>query len=232
MLLQESFWFKKTLSKYVNASDCVLNIGSSTRHFREVIQPYVQENLFTPLQSAGTQIIHVDMRTADGVDLIGDVTDANFVSELKKFAATSVICSNLLEHLVERQEFCRSIVEILPPQGLLFVSGPYEYPYHSDPIDNMFRPTVDELAAEFPGMSLVEGTVVDCGTWGALMQASRERFPKQWQTQQRNRFIKMFLPFYKPGEWWRSVTGKDRFHPNQRISATCVVLRKQGNGYA
>jgi hypothetical protein len=232
MLQQEAKWYQNALQRYLVPSTTLLNIGSSTRHFREVVQPHIQDHLFTALPSMGIKVIHVDARTGDGIDLVGDVTTVEFVTELKNYAPSAAICSNLLEHLVERQTFCRSIVEILPPEGLLFVSGPYEYPYHSDPIDNMFRPTVAELAAEFPGMSLVEGTVVDCGTWGALMQTNRERFPHQWRTQQRNRTVKKFLPFYKPGEWWRSVTGKDRFHPNQRISATCVVLRKQGNGYA
>ena len=228
MMLQESFWFQEKILQRLSVDDCILNIGSSTQHFREVVQPHIHDNLFMPLRKLGAKVVHIDLKPDIGVDLVGDVTDPQFVADLKRLGPTAAICSNLLEHLLDRRAFCTAIVEVLQPGGLIFVSCPYAYPYHADPIDTMFRPDAAQLAAEFPDTCLVEGSIVDCGAWRDKDEADRRRNPHQWRRQQRNRSIKLFLPFYRPKDWWRGVTRQDRFHLDQHISATCVVLRKNG----
>jgi len=227
MLPNESVWFREKLIQYIYKDGRVLNIGSSTRHFREVAQPYIYGNVLLPLSKIGVEVVHVDLRPDNGVDLVGDVTDPTFLEQLKRLFPIAVICSNLLEHLIERQTFCVSISALLPPGGLIFSSCPYAYPYHADPIDTMFRPNVNQLAAEFPDTTLLEGDIVDCGTWREKIAADRERNPQQWKRQRRNEVIKRMLPLYQPRDWWRNVTGQDRFPLERHISATCVVLRKE-----
>jgi SAM-dependent methyltransferase len=229
MLYNESLWFRKTLTTYLRSGDIVMNLGASTLKFRTVDQPHIQANLFEPLEAQGVRVIHVDLKRADGVDLVGDLTDPRFVAELRAYTPQAVICSNLLEHLPQRKLFCAATSQLLRPDGIIFASCPYDYPYHPDPIDTMFRPTVDQLAAEFPSTGLLTGEIVACGTWRDKIERDRLRAPRQWQMQQRNRYIKMFLPFYKPEAWWRSVTRQDRFAMDQKISATCAVLRKDAD---
>jgi hypothetical protein len=46
MLYEESLWFKNTIQKHAQPGSLVLNIGSSTKEFIEVTQPYIKANLF------------------------------------------------------------------------------------------------------------------------------------------------------------------------------------------
>jgi hypothetical protein len=54
-------------------------------------------------------------------------------------------------------------MEIVGPGGLIFVTVPYSYPHHRDPIDTMFRPNPEELAALFRPSELIAGEVIDTG---------------------------------------------------------------------
>ena len=75
MLLNESYWFNDMVNKYVNANDTVLNIGSSTKHFREIIQPHINNNLIQPLINKGARVIHIDIKDNNGVDIVGDINE-------------------------------------------------------------------------------------------------------------------------------------------------------------
>src|SRR5262245_58429456 len=46
-----------------------LNVGSSTRHFREVEQPHVDRLVFAPLAQRGIEVTHADLKPAEGVDI-------------------------------------------------------------------------------------------------------------------------------------------------------------------
>lgn len=165
MLYEESLWFKKIIGKYVLPNSMVLNIGSSTKEFIEVDQPYIKQNLFDELSKKSCQIKNVDIKQAEGVDLVGDVTDAHFIETLKQLNPAIIICSNLLEHLENRKTFCDALIKIMNKETMLIVSVPYSFPYHEDPIDTMYRPDLDELQLAFPSLKLVEGEIVDCGTY-------------------------------------------------------------------
>lgn len=169
MLYNESLWFKSKIEEYVQPNSIVLNIGSQTLYFRTKQQPFVQKNLFDVLQKLNCKVIHVDLQSGEGIDEVGDVTSPSVIERLKKYNANVLICSNLLEHLEERSVFCNALTSIMPINSLLFFSGPFEFPYHEDPIDTMFRPTVDEVKQEFKQLELVEGMVVKCGKFSNLI---------------------------------------------------------------
>src|SRR5205085_4736707 len=57
-------------------------------------------------------------------------------------------------HVTDRQIVCAAIWSLLPPGGFLILTVPYRFPYHEDPIDTMFRPSVEELAQLFPGTAI------------------------------------------------------------------------------
>src|SRR5688572_11154320 len=104
-----------------------LNIGSSTREFREEQQPHVAERFIRPLERAGIRFIHCDMKKADGVDEVGDVLDPDFRHELKRHNASLLVCSNLLEHLTDPQRFASACAELVEEGGYGIFSVPLAY---------------------------------------------------------------------------------------------------------
>ena len=92
----------ETLAKWVldlglPAGSVCLNIGSSTKRFREVDQPHIAEKFIAPLEASGLRFIHCDMKQAAGVDEVGDILDPRFRDRLKSYQADLLVCSNLLE---------------------------------------------------------------------------------------------------------------------------------------
>lgn len=227
MLLNESLWFQQKIEQYVNEGDTIINVGSSTAEFRERIQPHIHENLFLPLEGKNAKVYHVDLKQAEGVDLAGDLMDPGFYMQLKGLEPKGIICSNLLEHLENRKELCGALVGLLSYNSYIFASVPKNYPSHLDPIDTMFRPNVAELVAQFPGVMLVEGEILECGTHRDMEQYYSKAAPSQWIIEETKRTLKMFMPFYKPRKWIKLISGRDRPHPDTPISITCVVLKKR-----
>lgn len=226
MLLNESLWLQQKLTVYIRGRETVLNMGSSSLSFRTIRQSHIHANVIAPLETRAVHVIHVDMKDEVGVDQSGDVTDPIFVEQLRAHKPTAIICSNLLEHLTHRASFCTAVSKLLLPGGLIFATCPHEYPYHPDPIDTMYRPSVLELASEFPGTQLLEGDIVPCGLWGEKIAADLRRQGKSLHAYRIKRLIRLMLPFYRPRSWWLEFSGKSRFPSNHPISATCVVLRK------
>ncbi|MER9020466.1 hypothetical protein [Mesorhizobium sp. M0898] len=142
-----------------------LNIGSSTAHFRTVEQPHVDLLVFRPLRERGVRILNIDMKEEEGVDLVGDVLDLAFQEQLRALHPKLVMCSNLLEHLVDPGAFADACASIVEPEGLLLVTGPYSYPYHLDPIDTLYRPAPDEIRRLFPDFTCLQEAVVSDSTY-------------------------------------------------------------------
>ncbi len=209
MFPSEASWFYGKIS---NINQCelfpMLNIGSSTKYFRTVMQPYIDNSLFKPLLEQGNKIIHCDIKEAEGVDIVGDLSSTAFVEKLKNLGFRSAICSHLLEHVENPASVASAITLIIPAGGYLFVSCPYRYPHHPDPIDTMFRPSPDELANYFPGMKIIDSCIISDGRYGkfgnSVKSATRE-------------LLRLALPFYKPARWlWHFREAK----------GTCLVLKK------
>lgn len=173
-----------------------LNIGSSTKRFREVDQPHIYEQFIAPLEASGIRFIHCDMKEAEGVDEVGDVLDPDFRSRLQGYRADVLVCSNLLEHLTKPKEFARACGELVRDGGYGLFSVPLSYPYHPDPIDTMFRPRPEDLAAMLPGWRPIEARVLEVGTyWEDLRKSGK---PVQGLVR---RLARAALPFYRPKKW-------------------------------
>lgn len=129
----------------------LLNLGSSTKYFREGVKPHIERELFGPLRCAGVQVIHCDLKADEGVDIAGDIHDPAVRSKLSAKGFRCLLLANLLEHVAARSAAIRACVELAGPGGLILASVPQSYPYHADPIDSGYRPTPTELAAAFPG---------------------------------------------------------------------------------
>lgn len=218
MLREEASWLADNI--YVLDSDKIfpmINIGSSNQYFREKEQPWIDKLLFKPARILGYSVIHADVKTDVGVDIVGDLSDPIFLQKISTMKIQSVLCSNLLEHVVNREEICKIISSIVPVGGYIFLSVPYQYPYHLDPIDTMFRPNVDELRQLFPEMKLLCGEIVE---GGILVKSTSFNAIIYFLAMT----IRVILPIYQPLKWFDSVRYSLWLFRN--ISATCIVLKK------
>ncbi len=177
--------------------DPCLNLGSSGRSFREQEQPHLQRFLFDPLERRGVRVLHVDRRQEEGVDLVGDLNDADFRWRLRQLRAGLVLCNNVLEHVPDPAGLAALCSSLLAPGGLLCVSVPRRYPYHPDPIDNGLRPDPADLRRLFPDLRLLEAGVIADGTL-------RDSLARQGTSLWRYGFrlgLRLAMPFYHPRGW-------------------------------
>jgi len=143
----------------------LLNLGSSTRSFREEAKPHIERELFAPLRAAGIAVVHSDLKQADGVDVAGDILDPAVRAELKGRGFRGLLIANMLEHVRNRDAVTAACEEIVGPGGLILATVPSSFPYHADPIDTLYRPRPEELAAAFPGCKAVLAEEVWGGTY-------------------------------------------------------------------
>lgn len=218
MFREEAKWLANIIySLNHNSVFPMLNIGSSNKKFREQEQPWIDELLFKPARSKGYSVIHTDIKNDIGVDLVGDLCNVDFLKQLSEMNIQSVICSNLLEHINNREEISKIISSIVPQSGYLFVTVPYKYPYHCDPIDTMFRPNIQELSSLFPDFKIVNGEILP----GGYLVQSTTTTPVLYTLAM---LIRLILPIYQPLRWFDSL--KYALWLFKDISVSCVVLKK------
>lgn len=229
MLYEEAQWVGNRILQHFKKGDKILNLGSSTSDLREVRQPHMLEFIFEPAREKGIDIVHTDISTGEGVDIVGDLTNPNFLEELKKDNWNGLLCCNLLEHLEDRQPIVSAITELLKPGDKLIMTVPYNYPYHLDPIDTLYRPSTYELKNLFPSLQLIEGEELK-----ARRKVSRHGEPvyhKNYFQQLKddpalflNLLIRSCIPFYKPKMWW--ITVKDLCKMFRPFSVTVIIFQK------
>ena len=164
MFETEARWLRRALDAFPSERlSPVLNLGSSSGVVREGVQPWIDAEVFCPLRSRGVETFHVDMRELPGVDIRADLTDAADVRRLGVLGPKALLCCNLLEHVLEPRGLARHCLDLLPAGGLVFVTVPFSYPYHRDPIDTMYRPSPAELGELFADARLLEATILGAG---------------------------------------------------------------------
>jgi hypothetical protein len=147
MLMEEAAWIGRKLTEFdVGKLSPMLDLGSSTQVFRTVEQPYVDNMIFAPLVKRGCDVKHVDVKMADGVDVVADIFDEPGYLQLGALRSRSILCASLLEHVPNPGLAIQRIVGLLPSGGILLLTVPYSFPRHADPIDTMFRPSEVELS--------------------------------------------------------------------------------------
>ncbi len=219
MLIEEARWLGDQLQRLdPDRVYPLLDVGSSTAKFRSLEQPWIDRSIFAPARAAKRTVMHLDAKAAPGVDIVGDLADPATVAALTRQAFKSVMCSNLLEHVADRHSIASTLLALVPGGGYLFVSCPYRYPFHPDPIDTRFRPTPQQLAELFPGTRIVAQAVVRDGTYLDHLRSSPRDSIRL--------LARLLLPFYKPANWRRAWTHVSNHLPwaFRRFEATCVVL--------
>jgi hypothetical protein len=176
MLLQEAEWLHDRLAEFpLEAISPLLNLGSSTRKFREVQQPFIAERVFDPLSRRGCRVHHVDLKAADGVDIVADLFDDAECATLRGLQPRAVLNSNLLEHVRDPADALARSLALLPAGGVLFLTVPYSFPYHADPIDTLFRPSPARMRRMLEGQDIRRCEIVAGGTLMDEVRARRDR---------------------------------------------------------
>jgi hypothetical protein len=218
MFEAEARWLRHALEAFPpERLSPMLNLGSSSAMVRKAIQPWIDAEVFCPLRGRGVETVHVDMRELPGVDVRADLTDALDVERLSALRPNALLCSNLLEHVLEPKQLARHCLDLLPRGGLVFVTVPFSYPYHRDPIDTLYRPSLAELSELFGSATMLDGTILGAGV--SYRDAVRERpwilLRHVW------RFPVPFLSFER---WKRSMARLYWLAAEYRI--TCAVFEK------
>jgi hypothetical protein len=195
----------------------VLNVGSSTRYFREHVQPWIDHDIFAPIRATGATTVHIDTKTSDGVDYVGDVCGTATRHHLRALNASLIICSNVLEHVESPLKLASAIEELAPSGCTLVITVPYQYHYHKDPIDNFFRPRSSELAACFPRCKIEAACTVVASDRYIDILLRNPRYAALVAT-------RCLMPWYRPRDWWK--TCRSMIHLFQPFSASCVMMRR------
>lgn len=200
-------WIKEKLATLdLPAGTKILNIGSSNADFLKS-QPHINMNVVEPLKSRGCNVLNMDFKHGEGVDLTGDIEETGLNGRLaEKFGV--VMCTNLLEHVKDRDTVFRNAIDFTEESGYLLVTVPRNYPRHNDPIDTLYRPSPEELASEI-------------GKWAASETLFSETLDIKNAMYY---FYESRLPFwgYRRLLFWRYWFKKSRW------KVSCVICRING----
>lgn len=215
---QEAKWISNALQSIdPNSISPLLNLGSSTKDFRTVHQPFIDLQIFQPLAKLGVQSVHQDIKDDPGVDLIGNLQDEQFLNKLIKNGFKAILCSNLLEHLEDPAPICAAMMKVIPTFGYILVTVPVQYPKHMDPIDTMFRPAPKEIAQLFSGTIVVDSHILSVGsTWSSLCLQPLKLIKL---------IARALVPFYRHSGWITAINKLAWIFRERKIS--CVLLQKE-----
>ena len=218
MMVSDAKWLGEVLPKFsAEELSPVLNIGSSTKKFREIDQPHIHKYVFAPLEAMGIKVIHTDLKDAEGVDVSGNIFDDAAIEKLKSYNPKSIICTHMFEHVEDRDDLARRLISLLPESGLFFITVPNSYHQHDDPIDTMYRPSPDELAELFKGQEVVQKDILIDGTyWDKIRQRPVTLFFRH--------ISRFFIPFISIKKWKRSMRKLYWLFHHYKVAA--IVVRK------
>jgi SAM-dependent methyltransferase len=220
MRIEEAEWVGERLANLDVRT--VLELGSSTQSFRTQTHPHHDRLIHAPLRAKGIRIVLSDLQPDVDIEIVGDIYDESVQAKLRQAKADALVCCNMFEHVVDRGKLASICHDVLRPGGYLVVSVPFSYPYHTDPIDTYFRPTPEEIAAMFPGYTLIDSTIVRSSTYAHELAVTSDFLPKEL-ARRAYCLCKVWLPRSEYADLNHRVLWL--FRP-YRVS--CVVLRKPG----
>lgn len=213
MMVSDAKWLGKVLPQFSDEElSPVLNIGSSTKKFREEDQPHIHKYVFAPLEKRGIKVIHCDLKEAEGVDVSADIFNNEALEHLSSYNAKAIICTHMFEHVLNKEDLAKRLLSLIPENGLFFITVPNSYHQHDDPIDTMYRPSPEELAQLFNGQNILQKDIlVDGNYWGKIKQRPVTLFFRH--------FTRFFIPFISISKWKRSMRKLYWLFNNYKVSA-------------
>jgi hypothetical protein len=150
--VETAAWTRAALAAIdLPAGGRVLDIGSSTLHYRTVEQPHVEEQVMAPLRARGMLITHLDAKPAPGVDVVCDLgtADAGLAARLGEREHALVLVCGVMQALRDPGRVADLAVGVLAPGGHLVAHHPETARRSFDPVDYRLRLSPDELAGMF-----------------------------------------------------------------------------------
>jgi hypothetical protein len=164
--------------------------------------PHIEENVFSFLESRGCRVIHSDFQKYSGVEVVCDLTNLKSLQFVETLPAPRIIVlSNVLEHIpkVCLKKVVSNLRATMSKGDHLIVTVPYRYPYHPDPIDNLFRPSSEELSEIFGnGFDWLERKEIDIGSF-------KDEFSEMSLKKRLGRFLRLFWPLQKPKRYFSNM---------------------------
>lgn len=223
MLVEESIWIADKIKEILPEEPFpVLNIGSSTLAYRTEKQPFIQNNIFNLFSDEKKQVIHLDMKGDDGIDLVGDLSDENFRRLVKKLKPKLILCNNILMYLNKntRKELSKILFEILAENGYLIITNSLVFPPSPDPVEAYYRATPEKMYKSlFGNFYLIDQNI-------AKTEYSFYKFLKSKPKLILIKLLRFFMPWYKSKEWWFMMKYY-LFDLKKNYSSTCLFLRKK-----
>jgi hypothetical protein len=195
MRFEEALKIGKIIKKY-NAFNNIINLGSGNVEQLNKAKPWVSEHVFDLFEKSQAKIVHVDAEDFPGVDIVQDLSQPNSLSFCDHLKGSKLfILASVLEHIPKEAhvEFLNRIYSKMKSKDGLIITLPYDYPYHADPIDNMYRPSPNELKKLLP-LTWLEAEILSAGSY-------REEFMQMNTLKKIRKLLKPFWIFQKPSKW-------------------------------
>lgn len=199
MLVEESIWIAEKIKEILPEEPFpMLNIGSSTLVYRTKKQPFIQNNIFNLFSDEKKQVIHLDMKEDEGIDLVGDLSDENFRRLVKELKPKLILCNNILMYLNKntRKELSKILFEILAENGYLIITNSLVFPPSPDPVEAYYRATPEKMYKSlFGNFYLIDQNI-------AKTEYNFYKFLKSKPKLILIKLLRFFMPWYKSKEWW------------------------------
>ena len=149
--------------------DALFDPGQRARRTRvqAALKQGVVLNLGAKHTSWGEHVINVDVALPDagGVDVLADLERLPFADN----SIDGMVCSYVLEHVSDARACVDEIIRVLKPGGHLYVTVPFMFPTHPDPLDR-WRWTLDGLRYSLRSCEELEAGACGgpCSTFVAL----------------------------------------------------------------
>lgn len=225
MFYDEAKWWGEKLGELDQQYFPALNVNSTSEEYRSKIKPFINQFIFTPLKNSNKPIFLTAESNNTGADWVGNILDEAFRAHLKQQNIQTIICTHVLEHVENREAFCTALLDIIPSGGCLLVSCPSRYPYHANsadtPIDTMYRPSKEALAALFPGTTLIESAVFNDSIFSQMNIA-----PLKTPGYLLYYVLRLFTPFYNFKAWRYLLKRKLPYYFLFGCQSVAIILRK------
>jgi SAM-dependent methyltransferase len=142
MFYRESRWIADQAKNFAPDAATLIDVGSGSPYYRDTTQKHIAD-MYARLRANDVTITTLDSDPDNRPDIvcdIGTILDRPAEHDI-------VLASNLLEHVQQSQlgTVIGNLFRLVRPGGVVIITVPFNLPKHERPIDNMLRPTPQEL---------------------------------------------------------------------------------------
>jgi len=220
MLVNEAKWINNIItSRLNNLNGTAVNLGSSSLEFIKYNQPYIENLVVKPI-SKYFKLVNVDIKIDSNIQLKADFLTDSGQETIKQLHAKVFLVSNLLEHIPNALDGINQLKKLVESNSYIILTGPRSFPYHPDPIDNMFRPKLNEIYALFEkDFEIIELDIVKNGTVFSSSLFGRSVKKSGKVLQSKGGLLRLV---FKTSFLYKTI--RNMFYP---ASAFCMLARKK-----